>query len=145
MRKQMPVIARPWMAVIIPSVAVTLCCTSAAAFLIPPGVRVVSSKISPRGFSSVITKNNDAPPPRSIRVALFASVANATTTDTKTAISSTGPNVVLVAGFESFNRDLYQQAAARLPEGIRINLRYLPIRTLGDLGQVLVPTTRRRP
>lgn len=122
MRKQMPVIARPWMAVIIPSVAVALCCTSAAAFLIPPGVRVVSSKISPRGFSSVITKNNDAPPPRSIRVALFASVANATTTDTKTAISSTGPNVVLVAGFESFNRDLYQQAAARLPEGIRINL-----------------------
>ncbi len=138
MRKQMPVIARPWKALIIPSVAVALCCTSAAAFLIP-----VSSTISPRGFSSVFTKNNDAnPPPRSTRMALFASVANATTADTDTAISSTGikagtdtdininkngnpnsaPNVVLVAGFESFNRDLYQQAAARLPEGIRINL-----------------------
>ena len=150
MRKQMPVtcIARSWWkALIIPSVAVALCCTSAAAFLIPPGVReVVSSKISRRGFSSVSAKNNDAnPPPRSTRMALFASVANATTTDTDTAISSTGvkadtytdihnnkngnpnsapsaPNVVLVAGFESFNRDLYQQAAARLPEGIRINL-----------------------
>jgi len=32
------------------------------------------------------------------------------------------PNVVLLAGFESFNRDLYQQAAARLPEGTQMNL-----------------------
>ena len=33
------------------------------------------------------------------------------------------PDVVLVAGFESFNRDLYLRAAERLPEGTRVNLR----------------------
>merc|ERR1740124_2001256 len=32
------------------------------------------------------------------------------------------PNVVLVAGFESFNRALYQKAATSLPEGARVNL-----------------------
>ena len=36
--------------------------------------------------------------------------------------SASGSTIVLVAGFESFNRGLYQQAAARLPEGIQINL-----------------------
>lgn len=99
-----------------------------AFLVVPPGqTRRVSLPCSTsRGFS-IITRRHQ---PRSL--ALFASIVNAdeagnikTNTrrdgDDKNS-ASTIPNVVLVAGFESFNRGLYQQAAARLPEGIRINL-----------------------
>ena len=107
-----------------------------AAFLVPPE-RSVSSPSTSKGFS-IITRRHR---PRSL--ALYASVVNATdetsvdeagnikpgsstrmdgNDQNNSASGTTIPNVVLVAGFESFNRDLYQQAAARLPEGIRINL-----------------------
>jgi hypothetical protein len=95
------------------------------AFLVPPkrGATFVSSSISHQGFS-IIT--ND--PPRQPRpLALLASVANGTATDADATMSTSDvkgdeagnsnrngnakgdsaiPNVVLVAGFESFNRDL---------------------------------------
>ena len=117
---------------------------SAAAFLVPPVQRSVSSAPSTsRGFSIISTNAVRRQQPRSI--ALFASVANTTETSADKTTSSPDvkadeaagninregddpnsasnvPNVVLVAGFESFNRGLYQQAAARLPEGIRMNL-----------------------